>query len=270
MRGFFLSADPGLRFCLHHPPADGVARGMLLYVHPWAEEMNRSRRMAALQAREFSRHGLAVLQIDLLGCGDSSGDFADATWQHWLHDVEAGVRWLRGTHGDLPLWLWGLRAGTLLASAAAARLGDQGVGLLLWQPVVAGKSVLQQFLRMRAAAEMQSGDPKGAVARLRAELAEGRPVDVAGYRLSPALAHGLEAAQLQPPAPGRRALWLEVGTRTPAALLPASAACVDAWRAAGAHVETAAVNGPAFWQTQEIEDAPELVAATSTALAAAA
>ena len=73
---FFFDADPGTRFSLYHAPNPQVpARGAILYVHPFAEEMNNSRRMAALQARAFSALGFAVLQIDLFGCGDSCGDF---------------------------------------------------------------------------------------------------------------------------------------------------------------------------------------------------
>src|SRR5687768_8838655 len=76
----FLSAPHGgRRFCLLHMPSR-PARALVVYVHPFAEEMNKSRRMAALQARALAASGHAVLQIDLLGCGDSSGDFGDASW----------------------------------------------------------------------------------------------------------------------------------------------------------------------------------------------
>jgi hypothetical protein len=104
------------------------------------------------------------------------------------------------------------------------------------------------------------------VRRLRDDLSAGRNVEVAGYVLSPALALGLEQAALQaPPAPAR-AIWLELSTRADATLLPASADCVHAWRAAGHEVDCAVVSGPAFWQTQEIEDAPALITATLAAL----
>ncbi len=73
-------------------------RGAVVYVHPFAEEMNKSRRMAALQSRALAAAGFAVLQIDLLGCGDSSGDFGDASWDEWIDDVLLAVRWLRGQH----------------------------------------------------------------------------------------------------------------------------------------------------------------------------
>ncbi|MBK8384562.1 MAG: hypothetical protein IPL11_02315 [Candidatus Accumulibacter sp.] len=41
---------------------------------------NKSWRIVPLQARALATAGYAVLQIDLMGCGDSSGDFGDATW----------------------------------------------------------------------------------------------------------------------------------------------------------------------------------------------
>ncbi|WP_229425321.1 hypothetical protein [Massilia sp. Se16.2.3] len=75
---FFLDTQGGRRFCLYHAPI-GECRGALVYVHPFAEEMNRSRRMAALQARALAARGIGVLQLDLHGCGDSVGDFGDAT-----------------------------------------------------------------------------------------------------------------------------------------------------------------------------------------------
>ena len=95
---FFLASTRGegdQGFCLFYPAQSHVVRGLVLYIHPFAEEMNKSRRMAALQARAFAQAGYAVLQIDLHGCGDSAGDFGDATWEHWIDDVVQGCHWLR-------------------------------------------------------------------------------------------------------------------------------------------------------------------------------
>ena len=74
----FLPAEPGFRFGLYFPPCSTQPRGGVLYCPPFAEEMNKSRRMAALQARAFAKAGYGVLLLDLYGCGDSSGDFSDA------------------------------------------------------------------------------------------------------------------------------------------------------------------------------------------------
>src|SRR5215472_6075674 len=121
MEAFFLPAAVGQRFCIYHAASGPLARGSLLYIHPFAEEMNKSRRMVALQARSFSNAGYAVLQIDLMGCGDSSGDFADATWESWVQDVTLACEWLRHRSSS-PLWIWGLRSGCLIAVEAARRL----------------------------------------------------------------------------------------------------------------------------------------------------
>jgi len=81
-------SDPaGQRFALLYTPEPATKqRGAVVYVHPFGEELNKSRRMAALQARAMASAGYSVLQIDLLGCGDSTGDFGDATWEAWLAD----------------------------------------------------------------------------------------------------------------------------------------------------------------------------------------
>ena len=245
--------------------------GSVLYIHPFAEEMNKSRRMAALQARALAQAGYAVLQIDLLGCGDSSGDFGDASWQDWVGDVVQGANWLKG-RSDAPLWLWGLRAGGLLATQAAEQL-DVTCNFIFWAPAPSGKMLLQQFLRLKAAADMLDGNARGVTAALREQLASGNTVEVAGYALSPALAQGLEKASLAPPpcmtkvAPEARVEWFELSTRDDAMLSPVAEKISKLWSEACFQVHTHMVNGPSFWQTSEIEEAPDLITATVAALA---
>ncbi len=282
-QAFFLPAENGQRFCLFHPaklPAGAAPRGQVLYLHPFTEEMNKSRRMAAMQARALAQAGFDVLQIDLLGCGDSSGDFADATWAAWLQDAANACRWLRHRIDTTvpkptqhpPLWLWGLRAGCLLAAQAAQTLPEP-CNLLFWAPAPAGKPLLQQFLRLKAAADLPSGNAKAVMEGLRSELASGRAVEVAGYLLAPGLASGLEQASLLPPpvdsgcTTACRVEWFELSTRDDASLTPVAAKAIAQWREAGYAVCSHIVQGPAFWQTSEIEDAPGLLAATVAAIA---
>jgi len=271
------------RFCLFHP-AQGIAnegniRGVVLYIHPFAEEMNKSRRMATLQARALAQAGYAVLQMDLLGCGDSSGDFGDATWAAWVSDVVHGCQWLRSQHNTTndalvpPLWLWGLRAGCLLA-VDAARLMSEPCNFLFWQPPTAGAPLLQQFLRIKAAGDLMSGQVKATMQGLRDQLARGEPIEIAGYRVAAELARGLEQATLTPPqvtpvlpvAP--RVVWQEVSTHDDASFSPAASQAMATWQQAGYTLTRQIVTGPAFWQTSEIEDAPDLIAATTTAICA--
>lgn len=269
VEAFFLPRGMGTGdrcFCVFHAVNHRMVRARVLYVHPFAEEMNKARRMTSLQSRALAAQGVEVLLVDLRGCGDSSGDFGEASWQDWLDDVERAARWLLD-RGPAPLWLWGLRAGALLAQAAVARLGTPA-NLLLWQPELSGADALRQFLRLKLAGEWASGDVKSATQSLRADIAAGRAVEVAGYRLSAALATGLDAARLAPPAKGQvvRTAWFGVSNRQPAEWSPAAARAIRSWREAGLDVHDAVVTGPAFWQTVEIEDAPGLIDVSTSSL----
>ena len=265
VRPFFLPATTGYRFCIYYPAGKDKERGVILYLHPFAEEMNKSRRMVALQARAMADAGYHVLQIDLLGCGDSSGDFAEASWPAWRQDVLLAYRWLR-TQSQAPLILWGLRAGCLLAASVAVDLPEQA-NFIFWQPVVSGKQHWQQFMRLKIAGEIGTGKARIAADELRQQLAAGMPVEIAGYLVSRELVAGLGGAELLAPSMQRRKVnWFELSMRDDAMLAPVSKKCVEQWQEAGIVVETKVVRGPGFWLTSEIEDAPELIKATLVAL----
>ena len=64
----------------------------------------------------------------------------------------------------------------------------------------------------------------------------------------------------------RSVIWLEFANRPDAELSAMALKHVEDWRALGIKMHAAAVSGPAFWQTAEIEEVPELLNATLAAL----
>lgn len=262
IEAFFLPATGGQRFCLlHRPGGPETERGALVFIHPFAEEMNKARRMAAVQARALAMAGYRVLQIDLQGCGDSSGNFGDAAWSTWVEDVKLAASWLR-RQTEAPLWLWGLRTGCLVAAEAARDLAES-VNFLFWQPTVSGKLYLQQFLRLKMAGAWLEGDAKeGGTQALKQRLSAGEPVEVAGYVLSSALANGLEQAELAPPGRPGRLKWLELAAMPEASLAPAAEKCLETWRLVGHRARARVVGGQQFWQTVETTECPALIDAT--------
>ena len=264
---FFLRAEQGQRFCLFHPPA-GPCRGSVLYVAPFGEEMNKARRMAALQARALAANGFGVLQLDLHGCGDSSGEFGDARWEIWKDDLALGQRWLHDRLGR-PVSLWGLRLGALLALDYAGSAAHPLANLLLWQPVQNGATFLTQFLRLRIANDMlaEGKEKSGGTQALRDALRAGEVLEVAGYDLAPALAasiESLDAANL--PVTGCPVHWFEAVQAEGRPISPAGAKVVGAWQRHGVATHVHLVVCPPFWASQEVTECPSLIAATSSVL----
>ncbi len=225
--------------------------------------MNKSRRMAAVQARDLATAGWLVLQFDLFGCGDSEGTFGDAVWTQWVSDVVEAAAWLHARFGIAPA-LWGLRAGCLLA-AQAAREMKLLPDLLFWQPVISGRQYLRQFLRVKLAGQIIAADQadRTTTEQLHAQLRRDEALEIGGYELSPALAAGLDAAELEPPGSGVRVAWLEVAVEENVSLTPAARKLIETWQADGVSVSGRAVAGPSFWQTQEITESPALIEATT-------
>lgn len=263
---FFLpgGATAGSRFCPRFCllTRAEAPRGTLIFVHAFAEEMNKSRRMVALAAAAFAGCGWNTLQVDLTGCGDSDGDFGDASWAAWNGDLQDAWAWA-AEHLSGPLALWSLRSGALVLSDW---LRSSGVvaPLLLWQPVANGRQHLTQFLRLKAAGEMLAdADAKASMEAIRSSLQAGDAVEIAGYGLSAALASGMEAATLSLPAAyGAPVAAFEVGPPDRTEVSPALRVLVERWSKAGVQVRAEAVAGPAFWQTQEIELCPGLIEAS--------
>jgi exosortase A-associated hydrolase 2 len=239
----------------------------LLLVAPFAEEMNKSRRMLALMARAAARRGYTVMLPDLLGTGDSEGNFADAKWDDWVADVRFCVRQLI-TVGVRSVTLLGLRVGALLALEAAREPLPGLHHVMLWQPVIDGHRFLDQWLRLKVAARLGAEGDRVSTSELRAQLAQGIALEVAGYRLTPAMAAGLDAARLPDGCPGHveRLHWLELKNFEPPELSPASRAAVTALSGHGTEVSARVLLGPAFWMNPEITEAPQLIDATLEAL----
>ncbi|MCK7578214.1 MAG: hydrolase 2, exosortase A system-associated [Chromatiales bacterium] len=260
---FFLTREPGPLFCIQFSPTRGSLRGRILYLHPFAEEMHKSRRMAALQARRMATEGYAVLLLDLTGCGDSWGDFGDARWSGWIQDAARALLWLGETHRDAPLLLWGLRLGATLAIDLAA-VGVTAVdGVILWQPVTHGERFLNQFLRTKLASEiLTEGRARTRIQELRERLKAGESVEVGGYRLAAELAESIVALQLDQMPPPHRVFWIDIvaDSRTP--LASGCERVMRNWLDQGCQLRSIRVTGEPFWITQEITECPALLEVT--------
>ena len=264
---FFLKAGTGERFCLYHAPRlPEKCRGVFIYVHPFGEEMNKSRRMAALQARALAEIGFGVLQIDLFGCGDSQGDFGEARWNIWKQDLAVAVTWVEN-HIAAPVCLWGLRLGALLALDFAKSSEKKIEQIILWQPVISGESFLTQFLRLRLTHEMFSAgantEKVSGTDMMRASMRAGNALEVAGYELAPDLAAALDnlkaAEMIITKTPVH---WFEVVAEPGRPMTPSGAKVAGIWQRNNVDLTVHLIACPPFWATLEISECPAMVSAT--------
>jgi len=265
LQAFFLPVESGRRFVFFLPAEGDITRGNVLYVHPFAEEMNKARRMATLQARAFAAAGYNVMLIDLLGCGDSSGNFGDARWDIWKRDLTVAAEWL-AERGNGPMHLWGCRLGALLALDHWRDQPDRFASALLWQPVAGGETFMTQFLRLAVAGDaLRDGASGLTTGALRNRLKQGESIEVAGYELSPSLVEAIDSQNFSNwSVPGATIHWLDVrsGEEPPMA----TQRILSKWGESGVKVQYRAVQGDPFWTTQEIAEAPALITETLACL----
>jgi exosortase A-associated hydrolase 2 len=255
---FFLPGLAGNLFALYHHPADPAGcRGGVLYVHPFANEMNYTRRAAALLARALAGRGWGVLQVDLFGCGDSDGDFRDASWEIWLDDLTTAFGWLQERVGGR-VGLVGIRLGGLLALDFASRARRIIDRVLLWHPVANGQQMMTDFLRLRILSDA-IGERVGESAttqELRQKIYSGEPVEVLGYEIMPHLGQAIEEIQIAPLglAVATPIRWVEVVSGAGDPGRPSAQTTVHAWQAAGREATLHLVAGRPFWSSPRIQD----------------
>lgn len=235
----------------------------VLVVPPFAEEMNKSRTLVTDFARHERSRGRAVLCVDLFGTGDSEGEFAAARVARWIEDLAAAIEW-SGAHGWRVTSVLGIRMGAILAAMLADQRAVSFANAVFWQPVTSGARLIDQILRVRVMASRMERDSNETVAELRAKLASGENIEVAGYRLSGELCADIDAldlaAALTPSfAPVR---WLDVVADPAAPVAPGTQRVIDKVRSKGCKVDYSQVAGEPFWMATEIVRNPALVEAS--------
>ncbi len=256
-KAYFLDGQRGRLFCTDIVQEAQPARQFLI-LPPFAEEMNKSRHVLAALVRSLGDAGHSVLLPDLYGTGDSEGDFGSASIDVWRADIMMLIEHLAG-QGSVSLI--GLRCGALLAADIACRRAVDSLTLI--HPIADGRQQLNQLLRLRLASGLTTDSQKESTADLRQKLADGQPLEIAGYWLSAEMASGLESLALATMQfeDLQRIAWIELVAAAERPLMPVSQRIVDQWQQAGLDVDSTTVVCDQFWATQEIAQCPAVVEA---------
>jgi exosortase A-associated hydrolase 2 len=199
---YFGSADKRLFGCYHEPRGTKSRKCAVVICQPMGHEYIYCHRALRQLAARLCEAGFPVLRFDFSGCGDSSGEAEDGTLARWLHDTCLAVTEIKNKTGVARVCLIGIRLGAALAFAAAAECNDVD-SIVLWDPVVLGRTYLEGLSRLQSDALQRRRTP--------IRKRPGGPVEVIGFPLPPALVSELEELDLLTvvPKPGSQILQIQ-------------------------------------------------------------
>ncbi len=166
----------------------------VLLCNPFGEEASRSHRTFRVLATQLERAGYSALRFDYTGTGDSAGSSEDVTVAGWLEDIEAAAARLQAASGAARVSIVGLRFGATLAALATLRGALRPRQLVLWDPIVLGRTYLAELAAQHQAYMREELGP-GWTDR-RGLRSDGSPAEALGAPISGELATELAAIDL--------------------------------------------------------------------------
>jgi exosortase A-associated hydrolase 2 len=266
----FLSLTSGRLFSLKISLAGVNKKKALIFIPPFAEEMNKSRKMMKSILEVTAECGDGFL-FDLFGTGDSEGDFASASWGKWKQNLDDYVDFVMSRGNYTSIEFICLRTGSLLLNDWLNDIHQSNTekaidGIHYWNPVVKAQQFVTQFLRLKLAAEMMRSDgDKRTTKDLMAELQQNGQLEVAGYMLNKVLIDEMLTANISLPEHYDKTALFYYDVSGRGTLTPAITNAASSVRKAEDY-NIHAIKGLQFWSTQEISMSEELLTMTKSNL----
>lgn len=157
---------------VYHAPTPARAGGAAVLVcAPLGQEGVRFHRLQRVLADRLSGRGVAVLRFDYFGSGESAGDDDEADLASWQGDILLAHDELRRRSRAAHIAWLGARLGATTALRASRRAEPAPERLVLWDPVLDGRSYLGELAaaHARVLAETQHRRVPAAVPPIRGE-----------------------------------------------------------------------------------------------------
>jgi pimeloyl-ACP methyl ester carboxylesterase len=185
---YFGEPDKELFGCLH-VPEPGCRRDCgVVICQPFGHEYVNSHRALRQLASRLVDAGFPVLRFDYCGCGDSRGEVTETNIAEWVFNVSQAVAEVQQRVEVSNICLVGLRLGASLAMLNA-RTHDCAASLVLWDPIIDGRSYLNELIALQK--EMLRFRPKPP----RAEHGQ-YPLDIFGFPMSDDLCRSIREIDL--------------------------------------------------------------------------
>jgi len=238
MEPFYFGTKPSHSlFGVYHPPRTVTTfNAGIILCYPIGQEYIRSYRTFLRLAALLSSTGFHTLRFDYYGCGDSSGDFTQASVSQWIADIATAIDELKGGCGSDHLFLIGLRLGGSL-SAMAGSVRNDIHGMVLWDPVISGRSFIEEMTLTH------SKWLRGTFAKPQARRRKEEKREFLGFPYTDRLLQGVAKIDLfsLKPKPAKNLLILESTEGAEAGQL------CEQWQKRGASASYACVPSPKVW-----------------------
>lgn len=168
---------------------------------PLGQEAVRTASVYRVLSDRLAREGCDVLRFDYHGTGDSPGEEEDQSLEAWVEDTLAAHEQLASRPG-LPLHWFGMGLGATLALNAAQRAVSPPSHLVLWEPVLAGKTYIDSLMQAHCAElSREFGKPWPRLLRTGQVVEPRLPGDLLGFEFGGRLTselHQLGGQSLRP------------------------------------------------------------------------
>lgn len=182
---YFGPPDRPVFGCYHEPRSGHGRRCGVILCPPWGHEYIYAHRAYRQLAVRLAQTGFPVLRFDYHGSGDSGGDDEPGGILPHLSDIATSVCEMRKRSGLAEVCLMGLRLGGTLSLMSGAERGDVAA-LVLWDPVVDGRSYLQE---MKTVHRERLGSTRSKPAR---DKGDGASMEILGFRVPRSMLADLE------------------------------------------------------------------------------
>lgn len=202
---YFGPADKRLFGCYHEPSSGRKRKCAVVISEPMGHEYIYCHRALRQLAVRLCEAGFPVLRFDFYGCGDSAGNVEDATLVQWLQDLSNAIAEVRMRANAGNICLMGIRLGGALSLALACERNDID-GLVLWDPVIVGKTYLRDLYAIQKQACTHRRRPM--------RHAYNDDFEICGFSLPKALREELEEMNLPRIAAAATTRILDIQTHT--------------------------------------------------------
>ena len=258
-------------FLAHYIPSQSVisaneSHRAVIFVPPFAEEMNRSKRMYVLCARLLADSGIHAYCFDYSGTGDSSGEWGEFSYADWIQDIHHVCNHC-STFCDR-IGFVALRFGALILSDAIEQFRLNIDRCVFWDPIEAGEGLVRQLIRIKIAAAMSGESKKLSTKEILEDIQANGFLESGGYHISKTLIDDINSKKLSSlleSVLGQSEIeWMQLGKNSQlnSKWLLNTIAEENLAHGLRKNLFMHRVNDVKFWMQQEVTIAPELLRAT--------